>query len=105
MNYELLAWLIGAHYIGDFTFQHPWMAEKKGKHWSIMLAHVIIWTTIVCIPLKMFDVLTIQKVVFLFVGHFVADWGKMKLIDKGFNITPLYCADQIWHIAQLLIIW
>lgn len=105
MNYELLLWLIGAHCIGDFALQSQWVAEAKSKNWSIMVAHVVIWTTVVCIPLRLFDVLTIEKVVFLFVGHYIADWGKVKLLDKGFNLSPLSYADQAWHLAQLLLIW
>ena len=104
MNYELLLWLIGAHFIGDFALQSSWMAEKK-KHWSIMAAHVIIWTTIVCIPLKLFGEPTIHTVAFLYIGHYIADWSKLRLIDKGFKIIPLYYLDQVWHLIQLVIIW
>ncbi len=105
MNYELLLWLIGAHCIGDFALQSTWMVKMKGKHWSILVAHVVIWTTIVCIPLKLFDVLLPWHVIFLFIGHYVADWSKMKLMGWGFSLWSLYYVDQLWHLVQLIIVW
>lgn len=104
MNFELLLWLFGAHYIGDFALQSSWMASTKEKHWSILTAHVIIWTTIICIPLKLFVALLLWKVIFLFIGHYIADWGKIKMLKRGAPLLLMYHIDQVWHLLQLLIV-
>lgn len=104
MNFELLLWLIGAHFIGDFALQSTWMASMKEKHWSILLAHVIIWTTIICIPLKLFGVLALWQVIFLCIGHYAADWGKMKMLEGGARLHLMFYVDQMWHLLQLVVV-
>lgn len=38
---------IVAHWLGDFVFQTNWMAMNKGKYWTPLLAHVLVYTLIV----------------------------------------------------------
>ena len=103
MHLELLLWLFGAHYIGDIALQADWMASMKGKRWYILLAHVAIWTTIVCIPLKLLGALLLWKVVFLFVGHYIADRWKSKQPKDDAHWHLIYY-DQAWHLLQLVIV-
>jgi hypothetical protein len=104
MTVELLFWLVCAHYIGDIALQSPWQADNKGKLWYVMLSHVMIWTTCICIPLKLFGVMGWWHPVFLFVGHFVIDkWKASKPRDAEYWHLIYY--DQAMHGIQILIVW
>lgn len=101
MNLELLLWLFGAHYIGDIALQADWMATMKGRRWYILFAHVAIWTTVVCIPLRIFAGPSIWLVLFLFVGHYTADRLKSQQPKDDAHWYLIYY-DQAWHVLQLV---
>lgn len=103
MNLELMLWLFGAHYIGDIALQSDWIANMKRERWYILFAHVMIWTTVVCIPLRLFDALSAWNLIFLFVGHYAADWLKCRTPKEPKYWHYIYY-DQGWHLCQLAIV-
>jgi hypothetical protein len=101
---ELFLWMIGAHYIGDIALQHDWMAQMKGKRWYIMLAHCAIWTTCICVPLRLFGVLEFWMPVLLLGGHWFSDKLKSRIPKDDVNWNYIYY-DQAFHGIQLFIVW
>lgn len=89
------------HFIGDFALQTEYLAMNKGKHWYLLLSHVMIWTACVCVPLYWFNNFAMWKVVFLISGHFICDWWKCR--QKPEN-KYLYI-DQAIHFLQLVIVF
>ena len=100
---ELLFWMIGAHYLGDFALQSDWMASMKGKRWYVMLAHCAIWTTVVCIPVRLLGDIAWWMPIFLLLGHWSMDRYKTSLPhnDHWFWIY----LDQSVHLLQLVFVW
>lgn len=108
MDWGLLLWMIGAHYIADFDLQTRFVAENKGKYWYIMMAHVISWTTIVCIPLFFYGVLDWVAFAILIPIHWASDWYKAQALEHPrYNEKPLTLLyiDQSIHIIQLVTVW
>ena len=97
-------WLIFAHYIGDIALQSSWQADNKGKYWYVMMSHVLIWTACISVALEYIGLLSIWKIVFLIVGHWLMDKWKTKKPKTPESWKYIY-PDQIWHIVQLLIVY
>ncbi len=100
--------LIFAHFIGDWSMQHEWVAQNKSKYWFVMFAHCMVWTACICFVLEYLGLLTAWKAVFLFAGHYLMDYWKCKVYDR----TP-FCEqktykhlyiDQLWHILQCVMV-
>lgn len=53
---ELFLVLFFAHWVGDFVCQTRWIADNKGKAWSVLLFHVSVYilvvTSLFCVYLK-----------------------------------------------------
>jgi hypothetical protein len=103
--FENYLWLIFAHYIGDIALQSEWQAVNKRRYWYVMFSHCMIWTGVICFALKWLGIFELWKVVFLLVGHFVADWTKCtadpnRAPEKWWMIYP----DQLWHLTQLIVV-
>ena len=95
-----MIWLIFAHFIGDWALQSDWIAQNKGKYWSVMFAHCMIWTGCICLIMRWINLEVFpQHYVFLFSGHYLCDSWKCKYANK-FPSWHLY-VDQIFHIAQI----
>ena len=97
-----LVWLMFAHFIGDIALQSEWIALNKGKYWICMVWHSMIWTAIICLVLEYFDLVTLWKIAFLFIGHYGCDLWKCRTTDK-FPSWHLY-ADQGWHLVQVILV-
>ncbi len=97
-------WLLFAHFVGDIALQSSWQADNKGKYWYVMLSHCMIWTAMACIALQYLGLLSLWKVVFLFVGHYAMDNWKVKKPKTPENWKYIY-PDQAWHLIQLLIVF
>jgi hypothetical protein len=97
-------WLIGAHFIGDIALQSQWQADNKAKYWYVMLSHCIIWTVCICLALVALDSLEWWHPIFLVCFHAVSDELKARIPKTSENWWYIY-PDQIWHLAQLLVVW
>lgn len=113
---EFLFWLITAHFIADFALQTSFMSEYKAKLALVLIAHCIIWTGVMLIPVKLFGFgVTWQVVAFLFVAHWLIDKGKI----AAFSFVELFCVnteidktkialfyfDQVLHFIQIFVLW
>lgn len=93
--------LIFAHFLGDYPLQGDYLSMNKGKDWYCLFAHSVIWTGCVCIALQYLGLLSLWKIGFLFALHFLAD--KLKCM---FPVRKKYLyIDQLFHFAQLLIVY
>ena len=104
MNLFELYWLIFAHFFGDFTLQHDWIAKNKFKDPWTLLAHCFLWAGSVSFVLMCFDNLTLWKILFLFFGHLICDYLK----HNGYHKLPFHVrnsVDQGFHLVQILIVW
>lgn len=99
--------LLFCHFLADFPLQGDFMAKFKGKNTIIMMAHVSIWTGMICIGgyLLGFDIDNVD-IISLAVVHGVADlfkannmWFYKKLDPLG---SGLY-VDQSIHLLQILV--
>lgn len=107
---EFLFWLLVAHFVGDFALQSQFMAETKSKLPLVMIAHVIIWTGIIMIPVKLFGYNIFPAALVMALAHWFVDFMKMKLFDKlkdkkGKEAIMLFNADQVMHFIQILVLW
>ena len=112
---ELFVTLLFVHYVFDFCLQSDFMSKYKGKLPFVMFVHVFVWTFAVCWIATYFGTLSWWVPIFLFVGHWVCDAGKIKLIEKEnlkdetnpdtlARLKFLFHADQAWHVVQILIV-
>jgi len=103
----LIWWLFVAHFISDWGLQNRWMAENKHSYWEILLAHCMIYTSVISIALEYCHTLELWKIVFIFIGHYVTDFfssnicSKIEGIDKKRKVTRI---DHVIHFLQLLIV-
>lgn len=44
MPFEVFAFLVSSHYVGDFILQARWMADSKGKDWAVLAAHAVVYS-------------------------------------------------------------
>lgn len=98
-----MIWLIFAHFIGDWALQSDWVAQNKGKYPIVMIVHSMIWTACICIALEYLGLFVLWQVTFLSVGHYFCDLWKCKTAKK-FPSWHLY-VDQLFHIAQLIVVY
>ena len=92
---ELLLWVIGAHFIGDYAMQSDWMAKNKGKSIYVMIAHCAIYTVVCAIPFEMFGACIPWVMGIIFITHFFSDYLKCN------NLYGL-AIDQTIHILILV---
>jgi len=107
----LLIFLFGAHLIGDVMARPPIINRCKAKSNLVMIFHCYLWAITVSIPLFVFNIFTIEKFIFLFIGHFVID--KLKafvdpdhdwMVGDNVNTNKYIFIDQGLHFIQLLIV-
>jgi len=100
MNFTLLKWLIVGHFIGDFAFQHDWMATTKGKSWEVNLYHVSVYTATLVLTSKIGDFdLPLLAVAIIFLSHFF-----IEPLSSRWGIIKAIWLDQILHILILILI-
>lgn len=98
MNMELLGWMIAAHFVGDYALQSDWVAKNKCVSWYVLVAHCVIWTACVCVPLAIFADVKFTWVLFLFGAHLISDNAKCR---GWYGLA----ADQCYHFGQIIIVW
>lgn len=111
--------LLFAHFLADLPLQGQWIAENKGKEPLFMFGHVVIWTG--CISLALLAIhgqIEMWELIFLFLGHYIADYSKCKYVEnlcytqdnKLTNISAKLAReavylDQAFHLFQLIIVY
>lgn len=87
--------LLACHFIGDFAFQSPWLAEGKGKSWEINLYHALTYTA----PFCFINILSWQGLLYLAITHFFIDPLKAR-----YKIIKYVWADQLLHLLVLVLV-
>lgn len=100
-----LLFLLWLHFIGVYPLQGNFLAQMKEKYNYILLCHSIIWAGTISVGLHLFGLLTIWKVIFLLVGHFIIDRWKARKEDKTNALTKDLWIDQVLHMLQILIVY
>ena len=100
-----LLFLLWLHFIGDYPLQGEFLAKMKGENLYLMFCHVAIWTGTISVGLFLTDNLTLWKIIFLFVIHFMADSYKVNKKDKTKALTNDLYKDQLIHFIQILIVY
>jgi hypothetical protein len=84
-------YLLLAHFLIDWCWQGPFIAENKHKMWQIMFAHCAAWSLGIGAVLAYFGLFTWWKLAMLFIGHWIEDLWKAKKVanypeyDFGFG--------------------
>lgn len=90
-------WLLAGHFLGDFSFQPDWMAERKGKSWEIMAYHVLVHAAAVLVVAKIGGfTLSSLAIAVLLIAHFFIDPLKSR-----WKLVKSIWLDQLLHIAIL----
>lgn len=98
-------YLLLGHLLGDFTFQTDRIAQNKIKQWNWNLYHSIIVTCCMFIFSIPFGSTVIWLVLLNGLFHFVIDFYKSRLPDRGPIFSLIYfAADQTIHILIILFI-
>ncbi len=93
--------LLVLHHIADVAFQPSWLIEKKKEHWWSVFEHCMIWAGVISAGLYILGLYSIEKFIFLFVGHFIIDMLRYrKFIKWGY----IYL-DQGLHYLQLVVVY
>lgn len=106
----MLAYLIGAHLIGDFLFQNHWMQRKSQSSW-VCTCHVFVYG----MPfffLAVTGLLPFIALAFILVEHWLQDrfalhlkWMRLyehTTVDK-WPVGPL-CVDQAMHVGFMWLV-
>jgi len=114
------------HFIGDFIFQPYWMKIKKSRQSSIMLMHILLYTSVLTVGLSIFysNTLAISYALLNGVIHFLVDYASSRIISNSSRelivregSEPLYervdmhvpilflGVDQLLHHVSLIVTW
>jgi len=97
-------WLVFAHFLGDISLQNDWMTEFKGRYWYVMQSHCIIWAGCIAVVLQYLGILTLWKIHFLIIGHYLMDSWKCKK-NRSVKTWWYVYPDQAWHLIQCVIVY
>lgn len=86
------------HHLAD-TIQPTWLIENKKRHAFAVYEHAFVWAGMITLGLNLIDKASIEKFLFLLIGHFIIDYFKYKL--KSYNWIYL---DQLLHYLQIIIV-
>jgi len=100
---ENLLWVLFAHYLADYPLQGPFLAETKGKYFSSLLAHSIIYALTISLCFKILGVYTVWKVLVLFITHMIIDYDKARNGHK--NPRVYLFIDQTLHVLINFILY
>lgn len=112
-----LFWLIFAHFLADLPLQGDWVCKNKGKEPLFMIGHCVIWAGIISLALITIGLFSVWKLWFLFIGHYLMDSLKCKMIGErdtiNFREIPIIkrkiklwvYGDQLFHLLQLLVVY
>lgn len=99
--------LLGAHFVGDYALQTPYLVENKGKSLYVLTAHSAVWSFCIAMTawLLGFIPTVFAMVVILFIPHFVVDKMKVRklYLFAGLTDKQMLALDQIIHYIQILV--
>lgn len=96
-----LLFLIFLHHVGDVWAQPSWLILNKKIHWFSVYEHAVVYTGVVSLGLYTLGILSIWKILFILLGHFIIDFVKYRYL-KNWNWIYL---DQGLHYLQLIFVF
>jgi len=100
---ENLLWILFAHYLADYPLQGPFLSETKGKYFSSLLAHSVIYGLTISLCFKFLGVYMVWKALVLIISHMIIDFDKAK---NGHKNPKVYLfVDQILHLVINFILY
>lgn len=114
------------HFIGDFIFQPYWMKIKKSRQSSVMLLHILLYTSVLMVGLSIFypNPVAISYAFINGIIHFIVDYASSRVISTSSRELvvregpePLYervdmhvpilflGVDQLLHHISLIATW
>jgi hypothetical protein len=97
--YNHIFWLLGAHFIADYPLQGDFLAQTKGKYWYSLMAHSIIYATVIGLCLMFLGSYAFWKVALIYVSHLIIDYKKATAKNKDKALTDYLYIDQALHIG------
>ncbi len=105
---DLMWFLLLAHLTGDYALQSDRMAAQKGASYSMLTAHVLIYTACVALTLWLYAefvarYLVGRSVLVIMLGVlFIIHWSQDLIKGRYFGSSKqAYYVDQVLHLAQL----
>ena len=118
--FMILFVMVVVHALSDWCWQSRFIAENKDKVPLVMFMHCIAWTGCLAFILYGCELFCWWKIIFLFGGHWIVDYGKSKILygkqnnlcSKAREDDPkfvkyawrLVYVDQFIHLIQIIIV-
>lgn len=102
ITFEIVFIFLFLHALADYPLQGDFLAQFKGRNWTVMVAHCLIWSGVIYAGLMFFGLNALWHVPFLFIGHMVIDKWKCSRSGNGKELTSDLLIDQLMHIAQII---
>ena len=111
----IIAWLLTAHFVGDWLLQNDWMARGKATHClsAACLTHCAVYTATFALLLPLVLPLTpthyLLLLAYIFVTHWLIDGGQLAnrwggLIGQTDTAFVRIVVDQIFHLLTLVLL-
>lgn len=93
------------NYICDYPLQNFFLAEWKQKNDYALFVHCFIWAMGLSVCLNHYGLFSWWKLGMLFVGHYLMDYWKCRLVYKKMNLSDemSFYIDQTFHLVQILL--
>lgn len=101
---QIVLWVILAHYIADYPLQGDFLAQTKGKYFYSLLAHSLIYSLIIMIPLTMMGKPELWRLLVILFSHMIIDYKKATAKNKDKALTTYLYIDQALHISINLLL-
>jgi len=96
-------WLFVMHFIFDWGLQNRWMADNKSKYWEVLFAHCMIYVGGISMMLKYLGIFTFDKVLLLFLSHYIVDHISSNIFKK-YKWRSILWVDHILHFIVLVLV-
>lgn len=98
---EVIFMFLFLHALADYPLQGDFLAQFKGKNWIAMTAHCLIWSGVIYVGLKYYELDSAWNIPFLFFGHMAIDKWKCLRSGNGKELTSDLLIDQVCHFIQI----
>jgi hypothetical protein len=102
---KLLFFLLGAHFLYDFSLQGSFVALMKKKHVPFLFIHAFAYTFILSLVLSYFDKFNWGAVIWIFATHLIIDYGEANLQEDNEDKLSILWIGQIFHVLTLVLAW
>lgn len=101
-NIIVFMFLALAHFLYDFHWQGPYIAEMKGKCDFHLFVHALTWTLLICTILYFCQGLFFWNFLFLLITHFFID--RFKARSQNQSKLVYLILDQVCHILTIIFV-